>query len=177
VTTKVINLFAGPGAGKSTTASGLFYKMKLMGLKVELVREYVKDMVYEERDILTDQLYIFGKQQRRQKILNGNVDWIVTDSPIILSAVYAPEVYYNSFQPLCLEVFNTYNNYNFFINRKKEYLQLGRTQTEQEARDIDYRVLDYLEDKNLKYVVVDGDEDVVDTILNKLNRHIYKDTI
>jgi len=29
---KVINLFAGPGAGKSTTAAGLFYYMKKLGM-------------------------------------------------------------------------------------------------------------------------------------------------
>jgi dephospho-CoA kinase len=33
---RVINLAAGPGAGKSTTAAGLFNIMKLKGLKVEL---------------------------------------------------------------------------------------------------------------------------------------------
>jgi len=40
--TKVINLFAGPGAGKSTTAAGLFAEMKRANVDVELVTEYVK---------------------------------------------------------------------------------------------------------------------------------------
>lgn len=29
--TKVINFYAGPGAGKSTNAAGLFYEMKKLG--------------------------------------------------------------------------------------------------------------------------------------------------
>ena len=45
---KVINLFAGPGTGKSTTAAGLFYKMKSKGYMVELVTEFAKDLVYQE---------------------------------------------------------------------------------------------------------------------------------
>ena len=63
---KVINLFGGPGVGKSTTASGLFYEMKKARLEVELVTEYAKDAVWEGRtSLLDDQIYIFAKQQRR----------------------------------------------------------------------------------------------------------------
>ena len=39
--TKVINLFGGPGAGKSTIASGLFYHMKIAGYNVEMTGEWV----------------------------------------------------------------------------------------------------------------------------------------
>ncbi len=46
---KVINLWAGPGAGKSTTAAGLFNLMKIRGYNVELVTEFAKEMVYEGR--------------------------------------------------------------------------------------------------------------------------------
>jgi ATP:corrinoid adenosyltransferase len=63
---KVINIFAGPCAGKSTTAAGLFYLMKVSGYNVELVTEYAKDMTWEGRhNILGDQLYILAKQNRR----------------------------------------------------------------------------------------------------------------
>jgi ATP:corrinoid adenosyltransferase len=52
---KVINLWAGPGAGKSTTASGLFYLMKTADMQVELVTEYAKDMTWEGRhEVLQD---------------------------------------------------------------------------------------------------------------------------
>ena len=45
----VINLYGGPGCGKSTVSSGLFYKMKSEGYCVEYVSEYAKDLTYEER--------------------------------------------------------------------------------------------------------------------------------
>ena len=35
----IINMFAGPGAGKSTTEEELFYKLKHDGYNVELVIE------------------------------------------------------------------------------------------------------------------------------------------
>ncbi len=34
----VINFFAGPGSGKSTTAAGVFFTLKTAGQKAELVQ-------------------------------------------------------------------------------------------------------------------------------------------
>ena len=153
---KVINLLGGPGCGKSTTASGLFYYMKLKGLKVELVREYVKDAVYEDRKIFDDQVYIFAKQNRRQAILRNKVDWIITDSPLILSAVYAPVNYYKSFSSLCLEAFHEYDNYNFMLNRVKEYSNIGRFHTEEQAKGVDEKVKNFMNINGIEYETVDG---------------------
>jgi predicted ATPase len=59
---KVINLYGGPGTGKSTTAAALFALMKREGYNVELVTEFAKDLVWTERNKeLGDQIYIFGK--------------------------------------------------------------------------------------------------------------------
>lgn len=44
---KIICLYGGPGAGKTTTSAGLFFKLKSMGHTCELNREYVKDWVWE----------------------------------------------------------------------------------------------------------------------------------
>lgn len=42
-----INLFAGPGAGKSTACAQLFSRMKLAGFNVEQVTEYVDHFSYK----------------------------------------------------------------------------------------------------------------------------------
>jgi len=44
---KVINLFGGPGCGKSTAAAGLFHLMKSNHMSVELVNEFAKEIVWE----------------------------------------------------------------------------------------------------------------------------------
>lgn len=81
--TKVINLFAGPGAGKSTTAAALFVLMKTEGYKVELVTEYAKELVYaEDWETLNWQPAVTKEQDARQRRLVGKVDWIITDSPL-----------------------------------------------------------------------------------------------
>lgn len=162
----VINLFSGPGTGKSSVAAHLFALMKWKGYKVEHVQEYIKAMVYEGRNsIFSDQIYIFGKQQRRQHVLRDNVDWIVTDSPLMLSAVYAPKDYFPSFKRLAFEVHQSYNNFNILLHRVKPYHQYGRNQTEEEAREIDNRVLEVLVAHDIPFTLVDGTETAANTIL------------
>ena len=152
--TKIINILGGPGVSKSTTACGLFYKMKTAGYKVELVTEYIKGPVYEGRDMSDDQLYIFAKQHRRMHILIDKVDWIITDSPLLLSAVYAPNNYFKSFIPLVLESYYRYDNMNFLLKRIKPYNQYGRTQSEEEAKSIDRKVSKLMDDKGIEYTEI-----------------------
>src|SRR5512133_3821784 len=88
--TLVVNLWGGPGTGKSTTAAFLFALLKQKGYNAELVREYVKEWAWEKRQPgPLDQFYFFGKQSRRESLLYGKVDFIVTDCPVMLSAFYA----------------------------------------------------------------------------------------
>lgn len=47
--TKVINLYGGPGTGKSSTAGMLFAHLKLRGVNCEYVQEYAKDAAWEGR--------------------------------------------------------------------------------------------------------------------------------
>lgn len=62
----VINLFAGPGAGKSTLASALFSLFKMDGFVSELVTEFAKDLTWCERwKERKCQPYVTGEQYRR----------------------------------------------------------------------------------------------------------------
>ena len=85
---KVINLFGGPGSGKSTTAAALFSNLKRLDFKCELVTEYAKDVEYEGRsNIFEDQLYITAKQNRRLKRLQDyhiSLDYAITDCSLLL---------------------------------------------------------------------------------------------
>ena len=106
--TIVINLFGAPGAGKSTTAAFLFGELKSMGLDVELVTEYVKDLVWDKRyKELSNQIICFGQQMRRIERLIGQVDIIITDSPLLLNAYYNKDKYINLI-PLVLEINKKY---------------------------------------------------------------------
>jgi len=169
---KIINLFGGPGCGKSTTAAGLFYEMKKMRLEVELVTEYAKDMVWEGRyNILDDQIYIYAKQHRRiARLVGHGVEWVITDSPIPLGLVYLRDgVLSTSFHKLVMEVFNTYDNHNFLLQRNFEYNPIGRNQKDiEEARRYDDKVMSILDASCVRFENILGGELAVPVIIEKL---------
>lgn len=167
--TLIVNLFAGPGAGKSTTRAGVFHKLKLAGYNVEEATEFAKDLTWEKRSTaFTCQPYIFGEQLFRMARLAGQVSAVVTDSPLLLSSIYAPEDEFDSFHQLVIDKFNSFNNINFYINRVKPYNPKGRNQDLEEAREIDWLVRDYLINMDIPYYEVNGDENAPDYIVGKV---------
>lgn len=168
---KVVNLFAEPGAGKSTTAAGLFFLMKCAGYNVELATEYAKDLVWEERKwTFNDQLYITAKQNHKLERLRGKVSYVITDSPILLGLVYKRDSDFPSFDNLLYEVFDSYDNFNVLIKRVKPYKQLGRNQNEHQAKEVAKKVRGVLVNNNIRFVEIDGDASAPQKILDKLTK-------
>lgn len=169
ITTKIVNLVGGPGVSKSTTAALLFAKLKMRGINCELVTEYAKDKVWEESfKTLDNQLYVLGKQYHRLHRLMGKVEYIVTDAPLIHSLFYGAHMPV-SFKQLVLDINKEMPALNIFLTRKKAYNPLGRMQTEEEARLIDGQLRSILDDNNIGYVLIDGDSNAADKILEMLN--------
>jgi len=165
----VINMFGGPGSGKSTTAAGLFHLMKLKKYNVELVTEYAKDLTYEGRfTTLKNQLYVTGCQFQRMERMRDKVDFLITDSPMLFGLMYAPPEYPQSFRNMVVDFHNMFNNINVMIGRSKEYTPLGRNHNEEQARWLDKECLEILHHKKIRpgnYIKVDGDPDAAANIL------------
>ena len=176
--TVVINMLGGSGIGKSTTAAGLYYKMKLAKMNVELVREYVKILAWQGTKIgQFDQVNIFGEQCKLEHTLYGKVDYIVTDSPIVLAPIY--EVFYHGdsmMEEAAIKFLNKakQNNVqqlNILLQRNKPYDQRGRYQTEEEAKVVDQMTINFLNKYGMPYHVVSGpEEDRVDEIMGLLSK-------
>lgn len=166
---RVINLFAGPGSGKSTTAAGLFYHLKLADFRCELITEVAKDMTYEKNHSrLSNQTYILGEQYQRLHRVRNFVDYAISDSPIVLGLNYKPVECPDSFDEFCLDLFNQFDNLNYFITRTKKYQQYGRNESEEQARQIDENIKDILIKHNLPFKEIVGDRTAVKTILEDL---------
>jgi hypothetical protein len=177
--TKVINLFGGSGVGKSTVAALLFAHMKMKGLHVELVREYVKLWAWGGRKVRKeDQIYLLGKQSAYESMLYGKVDYIVTDSPVLLAGVYAEwhngkdgeyvTAAANSFVEQAQRVSGVEVR-NYMLTRSAPFDTRGRWESEEEAISLDGFLGLYLERNNHPYQVVGGTEmDKVNAIIGGL---------
>lgn len=181
--TIVVNLYGGPGCGKSTGAAYIFSKLKMMGIDTEYVSEFAKDKTWENNsEVFNNQLYISGKQSFKLSRCIGKVDVIVTDSPLLLGIIYnntqkeddinGLNNYINGLNDALLSIYAKYDNINIVLKRSKPYNSNGRSQTEEESKTIDAYIRWMLIDNNIPYIEENGDEDgynrIVSVIANKL---------
>ncbi len=144
----VINLWGGPGCGKSTTMAKIFSELKIKGYNVEMVSEFAKDLVYENRmDTMKDELYIFAKQNHRLFRVKDKVDIIVTDRPLPLTCVY-DKVYGKNdknLHTLVRRTFQEYDNINILLDfNENNYKKEGRLQEKEEALNLHNKIKEEL---------------------------------
>ena len=166
----VINLAGAPGAGKSTGAAYIFSSLKQKGINCELVGEFAKDKTWEHNILaLSCQEYVLGKQSYRMARCRDEVDVIITDSPLPLSIIYnTNHAISESFPKLVMDIFNTYSNLNFFLNRVKPYNPKGRNQTESESDELSNKIKQLYDELGIQYKEIDGDsqgyQDIVEYV-------------
>lgn len=159
-------MLGGSGIGKSTIAAGLYYHMKLAHKNVELVREYVKLLAWQGiKPGQYDQVNIFGEQCKLEHALYGKVEYVVTDSPIVLAPIYEHFYHGDSMMEEAAIKFlnksskNNVEQLNIVLARGKDYDTEGRYQTLEEAMKVDKMVLDFLHKYEMDYIVIDGSEE------------------
>lgn len=171
----VVNLFAGPGTGKSTCMAGLFSELKLRGVNCEMAPEFAKEKVWEQSfKVLENQIYVFGKQLHTIKRVEDQVETVITDSPLLLSIIYDSSDS-ELFKALVFEVFNKQNNLNIFLTRKKAYNQSGRMQNEEQAREIDDKIRSLLYKNKVDYIEMESGRDTIAEIADKVIERIGED--
>ena len=169
--TLVVNLLGAPSAGKSTMASYIFSQLKWMNYDVELVGEFAKELVWEQRhETFKDELYIFAKQNHRLFRLDGKVDAIITDRPIILSAFYNNKYGdgTNVFRDIVLATHEKYNNMNILLTRDKPYNPNGRNQTEEESNAFFSEIHCMLNNYDIDFSMYKGNKLSADIIIEKI---------
>lgn len=160
--TLIVNLFGQPCAGKSTIRADVFRCLKQSGVNCEEVYEVAKKLSWTKRTgELGCQPYIFGKQLRDMEILDGKVDVIITDSPLVLcefyNRLYRKGAYPDAFGELVIEQFKRMGGINFFVNRVGKYVEAGRNQTEAEANEIGVNLAKLLDENSIDFDYIDGD--------------------
>lgn len=166
----VVNLFGGPGAGKTTMAAGLFYKLKRAGYKVEYSHEYAKELHFSGRMLgaasLQDQIYIFAKQRSRLEQLIPHSDIIICDGPILLGGLYYPELYPDSFRELLLWAHTQHWSVSYMLERVHEYQPIGRRQTAEESDEIGRKMKTFFMKSNVPFHTAEGSDEGLENVFN-----------
>ena len=170
----VVNIYGGPSIGKSTLAADLYVALKRQHIDAEYVNEYAKELVYQENTIaLSDQILVFANQYHRVWTAAAHNQIIITDSPLLLSAIYNPDTSHH-FRELILEMDSKFNILNIVLKRTQQpHTMTGRIHSLTESISIDNRVRALLEDNRMEYLEYDPMNDDV-ALLAKLIRQEFK---
>lgn len=152
-----INLFGGPGSGKSITAMNVRVQLGFKGYDIELVEEVIKDWTYIPRIPKScDSAYLLLCQIQKEDIrLRAGVDLIVSGSPVLLQYFYG---WYHktplqvSMKLAALEFEKIYLSLNIVVNREDRfYNETGRYEKLEEAKLIDEKVKEIMQINNIAY--------------------------
>lgn len=156
-----INIYGGPGVGKSTLAARIYSDLRRRFVNVELVQEVVKQYVYAGRTLKPwDYVYTFGQQFEAELLpLSAGVKTIVTDSPLFLQCIYAyrdDSPAYEQLVDICRMFDEDYAVRNFLVLRSEAtpYETLGRWQDKAGAIEVDKMVRDALDTHLIDYIPV-----------------------
>jgi adenylate kinase family enzyme len=143
---KVINFLGAPGSGKTTVASDLFSKLKKDGYTVANVPEFATELIQQGRSHSVEcQPYLFGEQVHRlESCVQYGYDFIICDSPLLLSAIY-DRGYSTSFKQVILDTYIRFNNITYFMKvRPESYNQHGRLQSLRESLEVEQQIIYFL---------------------------------
>lgn len=172
---KVINFFGAPGVGKTRSTMLLTSYLKESQVDAEASLEFVKEYIHSNTNqLLSYQNYIFSQQERQLRILldSKEVEFATTDAPLLHSVFYAPEDYPVFFKELVFEIYNSYDNINYFINRKHTYSHQGRIHDEVSSDLITRKLKSFLINHSIPFIEIDSTDDIKSTlVLDILENH------
>jgi len=178
----VINIYGGPGVGKSTTALHLVAELKKRGINADYVSEYAKELVYAKNldkldGSIQNQREIFHEQKSRLDITLAGAEVAVTDAPLPLNAVYLKEKS-NSYIQDVLKKYNEYKNFNIFIERdlSTPFETEGRIHNLKESIEKDAEIISMLYANRIPFQRFDRNNiaEIAETISNTKNQELSK---
>jgi len=181
----IINLFAGPGSGKSTVAAGLFNYFKKNGYNCELAPEVAKDLTYSRSRAINNQFFISASQyQEIFKVIDywdsiGEKGILIMDSPIIIGLAFyefntgifdksLKDIVFSKFLPELNKDF-IFKNINIFLdNSNISYNPVGRNETKLESSNINFMIKNLLKNNKISYKKINS------TYSNSINKYCFK---
>jgi nicotinamide riboside kinase len=156
-----IAICGGPSSGKTTLARALTNKLCMSGFNADYVTEYARAHINECRkhgivgtkDLIDEQLILDG-QLEWEDTVSDDVEYLVTDSPIFITAIYCSwfadwsnykhRKFYYGYYKRILEMKDRYQHI-FFLPSEIEFKADGtRSQDAQAAKQVGERIRAFL---------------------------------
>ena len=175
-----------PGVGKSTLATGLFYFLKILKFKVEIVPELVKYKIYRGDDFtqLGFDIQNTLEQQGLEEIFEkGPMDFVICESPLCNGYFYSS--FYKKMEQAVLEkiAYEKINSYEVVIQvhhpEDTDYQQFGRLETKEKSFLLEehiYKVFEGLnfQNKVLHYKIGDDIRKIIEDLILILEKNKIK---
>lgn len=154
-------ILGSPGSGKSTLSSGLLYFSKLFLFKVDAVPEVAKWHFYKGTDFSQPEFELkkFDEQKTLEDIYPKELEILICEAPLFISAVYAA-FYLGDSHPVSVELFNRAlsekSRYTHYIVSRKlvAYESFGRNETELQSEKLHAKTVELLEKMGINYAVI-----------------------
>jgi hypothetical protein len=168
--TKIINVIGGPGCDKSLFTAAIILYLNLHNKTVEQIPDFAKSLVWQkDYEALKNQYNIAQQQFRMLELLDGQVQYLVTESSL-------PQImYYNEHYPdnICdiaktkaqiLTWYKQHNNINVMVERsERKYVHTGRFQDEEQAKEVDKGMRALLRREGITFTPLKPEIDAIHT--------------
>lgn len=170
-----LNFYGGPSSGKSTLAARVYACLKEMNHRAEMVQERAKELVYEGRDMKklseAERLALLADQLLREERVK-HVKFMITDSPMLLTAYFHPHDY-------ALEIVKRHlgdDEIHFWVVRPELFEEEDRSHNKDESVAIDAEMRAFLKKTGIKLIEVDGrpEERLLKVIVALTERKLIK---
>ena len=178
-----VNFVGAPSVGKSLMSAMTYAELKSLHLNAEMVQEYAKMLVYmEDYEMLNCQWMVSFQQYKMLKAMQGKVDFICCDSPLLIG------MFFNRYH--ATNVCDVEKTEAMILDKMRElqpsiYILLerntdfpfeteGRMQTEAECIEIDKQIKDLLDAKGIEYLSVKSDKSSIPAIVEYILYRTHK---
>ena len=93
---------------------------------------------------LANQDYVFAKQLKKLRDLVGEVDYAITDSPLLLSQLYNKDQSDLIFKSYIQARYDGFINILVWVNRPEKYQTEGRLHNKEQAKRIDEALIKFV---------------------------------
>ena len=109
--------------------------------------------------VMNDQIYLFGEQWHRTFRMLGKVDFIVTDSPLLMNIVYN-RVKDEDFDKFIYSRIHKLKSLDFFINRSDVFSEVGRIHNLEQSKEVDKTIKELAKNNDIKLIELEQENSV-----------------